>query len=127
MGLFIKNQKVPAWKEYNHTNNVSNGGWSDDIPLPSTGGFYGHFFVMWSWDYRTAYPWKDSINGDGYGFGIIQGIHSSQNYVYRDIYSNESALSLSSSKFNIQNNTGGDEFLNVRLMAWTFSPDDSDG
>tara|TARA_X000001388_G_scaffold31355_1_gene22262 strand:- start:11390 stop:11773 length:384 start_codon:yes stop_codon:yes gene_type:complete len=127
MPLYIKNQKVPTWYEYNLTDSVNNGNYTTDIPLPSTSGYYGHFFVMWSWDSRTAYPWIDSQNGDGYGFGIIQGTHASGNYVYRDIYSNESALSLSTSKFNIQNNTGDAAFCNIRVQAWSFNPDHNDG
>ncbi len=127
MALYIKNQKVPAWKEHLGTSEISDGSYSADIPLPSTGGYYGHFFVMWNFDHGTNWPWKNNINGDGYGFGIIQGIHGSQNYVYRDIYSNESSLSLDSNSFKILNNTGGSYYLNCRVMAWTFNPDDSDG
>jgi len=127
MALYIKNQKVPTWYEHNLTDSVNNGDWSTDIPLPSTSGHYGHFFIMWSWDYRTAYPWKDALNGDGFGFGIVQGTHNSGDYTYRDIYSNESALSCSSSKFNIQNNTGDASYLNVRVQAWSFDPGDNDG
>ena len=129
MALYIKNQQVPAWKEYLAVGSaeIANGAYSDPIDLPSTGGYYGHFFVMWNFDSGTNWPWKNNINGDGYGFGIIQGTHSSQDYTFRSIYTNESAVACSSSKFNIQNNTGGDYRLNCRVMAWTFNPDDSDG
>ena len=116
-----------GWVEYNTTSSIADGAESDAITLASTGGFYGHYFLMWSWDGRTSYPWYDAVSGDGYGYGILQGTHASQNYVYRDIYSNESSVSsLTSNSFKITNSTGDASFLVCRVQAWSFTDSHQD-
>ena len=128
MPIYVAGNVVPTWKEYNQDTLVATGNESDEVDLPSTGGFYGHFFIFWSWDTRTAYPWLDAIGGDGLGFGILNGTHGSGNYVFRELYSNNSSVSsLDSNSFKITNSTGDDKYLNLRIQAWSFNPDHSDG
>ena len=67
MPIYVAGNKLEVWKEINHTDLVADGNENDtQIALGDTGGFYGNYFVMWSWDYRTSYPWYDMLSGVGF-------------------------------------------------------------
>ena len=124
MPIYVGGQIIQGWNEINHSDKVSDGNEnSTSITLLNTSGFYGNYWVMWSWDYRTAYPWFDMLSGVGFGYGILNGTHGSGNYVYRDIYSNSSSISsLTATGFKVTNSTGADRYLNTRTKAWSDNP-----
>ena len=114
--------KIERWHETNSASSVADGAESAEIALTSTAGAYGHFFLMWHWDDRVSWPWRDAGSGTGFGFGVLKGQSGGNSYTYIPIVASNSSsvTSLDADSCKITNSTGATRYLQYRLQPWNF-------